>query len=63
MKEMDIHCVAAKFVPRVLEADLKQQRVDICIEYRYLAYEDEIVLSRVISVDESWIFGYEAETK
>jgi hypothetical protein len=29
-KELCMHCVAAKFVPRILTADQKQQRVDVC---------------------------------
>ena len=31
-EELGMHCVAAKFVPRILTADQKQQRVNICTE-------------------------------
>jgi hypothetical protein len=30
-----MHCVAAKFVPRILTAGQKQQRVNICTEIRH----------------------------
>jgi hypothetical protein len=41
MKEMCMHRVAAKFVPRILTADQKQQRVDVCTELNQLASNDE----------------------
>ena len=52
-----MHIVAAKFVPRILTADQKQQRVNVCTELRQLTSADETVLSRVITDDESWVYG------
>jgi len=63
MEELGMHRVAAKFVPRILTADQKQQRVNICTELRQLASDDETFLSRVITGDESWFYGYDPETK
>ena len=63
MEELGMHCVAAKFVPRILIADQKQQRVNLCTELRQLASDDETFLSRVITGDESWVCGYDPETK
>jgi hypothetical protein len=40
-KEFGMHRVAAKFVPRILTADQKQQRVDVCTELHQLASDDE----------------------
>ena len=57
-----MHRVAAKFVPRILTADRKQQRV-VCTELRQLASDYETFLSRVITGDESWVYSYEPETK
>ena len=62
-EELGMHRVAAKFVPRILTADQKQQRVNVCTELRQLASDDETFLSRVITVDESWVYGYDHETK
>jgi len=62
-EELGMHRVAAKFVPRILTADQKQQRVNICAELRQFASDDETFLSRVITGDESWVYGYDPETK
>ena len=61
-EELGMHRVAAKFVPRILTDDQKQQRINVCAEVRQLA-SDETFLSRVITVDESWVYGYDPETK
>jgi len=58
-----MHRVAAKFVPRILTADKKQQRINVCTELHCLASDDETFLSRVITGDESWVYGYNPETK
>jgi len=62
-EELGMHPVAAKFVPRILTADQKQQRVNVCTGLRQLASDDETFLSRVITGNESWVYGYDAETK
>jgi len=62
-EELGMHRVAAKFVPRILTADQKQQRVNVCTDLRQLASDDETFLSRVITGDESWVYGYDPETK
>jgi len=62
-EELGMHRVGAKFVPRILTADQKQQRVNVCTELRQLASNDETFLSRVITGDESRVYGYDPETK
>ena len=62
-EELGMHRVAAKFVPTILTADQKQQRVNVCTELRQLASDDETFLSRVVIGDESWVYGYDHETK
>ena len=49
LTELGIHRVAAKFVPRILTVDQKQQSVSVCTELRQLASDDENFLSRVIT--------------
>jgi len=63
MEELGMQRVAAKFVPRILTADQMQQRVSVCTELRQLASDDEMFLSRVITGDESWVYGYDPKTK
>ena len=62
-EELSMHHVACNFVPRILTADQKQQRVYVCTELGQLAFDDETFLSRVITGDESWVYGYDPETK
>jgi len=62
-EELGMHRVAAKFVPRILTADQKQQRVNVCTVLRQLVSDNETFLSRVINGDESWVYGYDPETK
>jgi len=62
-EELGMHHVATKFVLRFLTADQKQQRVNVCTELRQIASDNETFLSRVITGDESWLYGYDPETK
>ena len=63
MAELGMQRVAVKFVPRILRADQMQQRISVCTELHQLASDDEMFLSRIITGDESWVYGYDPETK
>jgi hypothetical protein len=54
--------VDSKFVPRILTADQKH-RVNACEKLHQIAYDDATFFSMVITGDESWIYGYDPETK
>jgi len=62
-EELAMQRVATKFMPRILTADQRQRRVNVCTELRQLASDDENFLSRVITDDESWVYVYDPETK
>lgn len=62
-EDLNMRRVAAKFVPRILTAEQKQRRVDVCEELLEAVKDDSTFLSRVITADESWIYGYDPETK
>jgi hypothetical protein len=57
--------IAAEFVPRLLTNDQKQRHVKFCLQLREKANEDptSTSISTIISGDESWIYGYDPETK
>jgi histone-lysine N-methyltransferase SETMAR len=61
--DLNMHCVAAKFVPRLLTPEQKEQHVAICQELRQRALDDTSFMSRVITGDESWAYGHDPETK
>jgi hypothetical protein len=55
--------IATKFVPQLLTNDQKQRCVHVCLELREKPNEDPTLISRIITGDESWIYGYNPETK
>jgi hypothetical protein len=48
---------------RVLTADQKQRRAYVSKEFRQCASDDATLLSKVIADNESWVYGYDLETK
>jgi len=63
MCDLNMHRVAAKFIPRLLTPEQKGHHVAICQELRPRAVDDPSFMSRVITGDESWVYGYDPETK
>jgi hypothetical protein len=55
--------IAAKFVPQLLTNDQKQQRLNVCLELQEKTNKDPTFISRIITGDESLIYGYDPETK
>ncbi|KAG8259209.1 hypothetical protein J6590_108756 [Homalodisca vitripennis] len=55
--------VAAKFVPKLLNFDQKQHRMNIANEMLESVRNDPNLLQRVITGDESWVYGYDVEIK
>jgi hypothetical protein len=47
--ELGMHHVTAKFVPRILTVDQKQQRVSICEELHQITSDGATFLSRIIT--------------
>jgi hypothetical protein len=55
--------IVAKFIPRLSTNDHKQRHLNVCLELREKPNEDPTFISRIITGDESWIYGYDPETK
>ena len=55
--------VSAKFVPRLLTDDQKENRVEISKELLANANGNENFLKNIITGDETWVHGYDVETK
>jgi len=55
--------VAAKFVPRQLTEDQRKSRIAVCQDLKRELENDPDFLSRVITGDESWCYGYDPESK
>ncbi|KAA1414566.1 hypothetical protein F0U47_20875, partial [Nocardioides antri] len=54
---------AAKIVPKLLNCEQKQRRMDISQELLNIVNDDPDFLKKVITGDESWVYGYDIETK
>jgi len=55
--------IAAKFVPRLLNNEQRDNQVQVCTELQNAVRHDPNFLSRVITGDESWLYDYGPETK
>jgi hypothetical protein len=50
-------------VPRLLSDDQKDLRFSVCRELKQQAREDPNFISNIITSDETWVYGYDPETK
>jgi hypothetical protein len=57
------HPVGAIFVPRRLSDDQKQNRVDISRKPVDRANAEENCAKNIVTVDETWVYGYDVETE
>ena len=55
--------VSAKFVPKLLMMEQKQLRLEIAQDMLDCVESDSNFLNIVITGDESWVYGYDPETK
>ena len=61
--DLNMHRVAAKFVPRLLSPEQKDLRFQVAQDLLDTANTDPQFLNTVITGDESWVYGYDPETK
>ena len=55
--------MAAKFVPRLLSREQKEFRAAVAQDLLETTNNDPHFLKKVITGDESWVYGYDPETK
>lgn len=55
--------IAAKFVPRLLGDEQKQHRLAICRQLREKTKDDPNFITKIITGDEVWLYGYDVEVK
>ncbi|UYV62181.1 hypothetical protein LAZ67_1008131 [Cordylochernes scorpioides] len=63
INDLGMRRVAAKFVPKLLNCDQKQHRMNIANEMLDSVRDDPNLLQRVITGDEAWVYGNDVETK
>ena len=55
--------VCAKFIPKLLTTEQKVLRSEIAQDNFEVVSDNENILKKVITGDESWVYGYDPETK
>ena len=55
--------VCAKFVLRFLTEDQREQRQTVARDFFERSCEDVQFLKNIVTGDESWVYGYDSETK
>ncbi|UYV80686.1 hypothetical protein LAZ67_19001393, partial [Cordylochernes scorpioides] len=63
INDLGMRRVAAKFVPKLLNCDQKQHRMNIANEMLDSVRDDPNSLQSVITGDEAWVYGYDVNTK
>jgi hypothetical protein len=60
---LNMHRITAKYLPPTLDRWPKQRCVEVCLELWEKANGDQtfMSISRIITGDESWIYGYDPE--
>ena len=62
-KDLTMQQVSAKFILKLLSDEQKQHRLQVAQEMINRSENDPDLLNRVITGDESWVYGYDPETK
>jgi len=62
-EKLKMHRVAAKFMPRLLTEEQKQNRVSVSQELLDRSNTDENFLENVVTGEETWVYSYDVETK
>ncbi|UYV63862.1 hypothetical protein LAZ67_2005848 [Cordylochernes scorpioides] len=63
INDLGMRWFAAKFVPKLLNCNQKQHRMNIANEMLDSVCDDPNLLQRVITGDEAWVYGYDVKTK
>jgi len=62
-EDLNMKRVSTKFVPQFLTEEQKNNRWNVCYNLREQVGNNRQILSRVVTGDETWCYGYDLETK
>jgi hypothetical protein len=62
-KDLGMKCISLKFVPKLLTVEQKEIRLAVARDLLQCAGQDANYLKTLITGDESWVYGYDPETK
>lgn len=61
--DLNMKRVSAKFVPWLLIENQKNNRLNVCYDLREQVGNDPQILSKVVTGDDTWCYGYDPERK
>ena len=63
-EDLGMRKVCARWIPRLLTAKQKERRVEIAEDFiRKFEQQGDVFLNTIITVDETWVYYYEPESK
>ena len=62
-EDLGMRRVCAKMVPKLLSQDQKNHRIEVCQSLKERTQNDPGFIKNVITGDETWVYGYDIETK
>jgi len=62
MEDLNMKHVSAKFVRRLLTQDQKNNHLNVCYDLREQVRNDPQILSKAVTRDETWCYGYNPGT-
>lgn len=62
-KDLNMIRVAARFVPKILTIEQKEQRVSCCENLLESYHNNPDIMKLIIAGDETWVYAYDPETK
>jgi len=62
-EDLNMKRVSTIFVPWLLTEDQKNNHSNVCYDLREQVGNDPQILSKVVTGDETWCYGYDLETK
>jgi len=61
--EFGMKRVSAKLAPKLLTEEQTGRRVEVCLELKIRVSNGQSFIKSIITGDETWVYGYDAETK
>ncbi|KAL4113550.1 hypothetical protein QTP88_017159 [Uroleucon formosanum] len=61
--ELGMKRVSAKLVPKLLTEEQMEHCIEVCLDLKNRVSNDPSFIKSIISSDETWVYGYDPETK
>jgi hypothetical protein len=62
-EDLQVHSEPVTFVPKIFTDDRKKRQLEVCQDLQGRTEEEPDFTNSIITGDETWVFGYDPETK